>query len=103
MGNIMIYKNQWEEFKQLNNRGMLLLVSIPISLLVAAIISKINVFLFYLCLGGIPLEFGMLIYTLIKIRAFLCPACSKSFTVKYPFGPNTFGGKCVHCGLKVNE
>ena len=101
--NIMIHKIQWQEYRQLNNRGMLLLVSIPISILVAGIISKIHVFLFYLCLCGILLEVAMFIRSLIKIRAFLCPICSKPFTVKYPFGPNTFGKSCVHCGVKANE
>ncbi len=56
---------------------------------------------------AIPVVFGLFValysYAYFRIRTFRCPRCSNYVTVRYWWSPNTFGRKCVHCGLRLYD
>lgn len=98
-----MYSQQWMSFRRLNNQGIVLVLAIIPTMLIAVFGAKIHDGLAILGIFGVICEFGAAIYTLAKIRAFPCPRCKKPFTLRYSFGPNTSGRKCVHCDLRLNE
>lgn len=75
----------------------------PTLLLAAFLGNAIHVFFVFVGMVAFVAELILFVITVFQIRAFPCPRCAKPFTVLFAFGPNTFGRKCVHCGLKLND
>ncbi len=99
-----MYEQQWKYLKQINRRGILLVAAFFPTMLIAGFLGNaIHIYFGYVGMIAVVVEFISLGATVYEIRAFPCPRCKKPFTVLFAFDPNTFGRKCVHCGLKVNE
>src|SRR6185369_5555431 len=99
-----MYEQQWKYFKRINRRGILLVAAfIPTMLLAAFLGNAIHIYIGYVGMVAVVVEFISLGATIFEIRSFLCPRCKKPFTVLFIFGPNTTGRKCVHCGLNRDE
>ena len=97
------YSAQLKSLRSWNRLGMTsLLAVIPITALFAFAFQNTMFAIF-----ALPVIFTLFVvlffYAYFRIRTFRCPKCSDYFTVRYWWSPNTFGRKCVHCGLNLYD
>ena len=95
------YVTELRTFRFWNRLGVALFVGfVPVVMLAALLGERVRAHTALPFIVGIVWVIALagVVY---RIRAFPCPRCHKTATVRNWWSPNTRGRKCVHCALEL--